>query len=203
MKKEQLRAKYLCRRQGMHTSIYHQQSQQVHACFFRQFNMAHYTYLHTYLSCPVRQEVDTWSLVHTILGKHPEVMLASPKLLDRAGYMESYAIDQETTFQQHPWGIQEPKNGTKMPAAAFVLVVLPVIAFDVRGYRVGYGQGYYDRFLKQCRPNVVKVGLCFENPVTVIEDHNTYDVPMDYCITPNQVFRWQHQDTRLSVGVHS
>ena len=88
-----------------------------------------------------------------------------------------------------------------LPASATISAsfwwCLPVIAFDEQGYRVGYGRGYYDRLLKQCRPDVTKVGLCFEAPVPAIEDLHVYDVPMDYCITPSQVFRWKHKDRNL------
>lgn len=197
MKKEHWRKKCLGQRQAMDESVYHQQSQKVYACFFKEFNMTHYSYLHTYLACPTRKEVDTWSLVHTILVNQPEIVLAAPKLLNKSGQMESRQIDQKTIFQQHAWGIQEPMGGVRIPAAAFLLVVLPIIAFDEQGHGVGYGQGYYDLFLKQCRPDVTKVGLCFEVPVPAIEDLHVYDVPMDYCITPGQVFRWEHKNRNL------
>jgi 5-formyltetrahydrofolate cyclo-ligase len=197
MSKEHLREKYLAQRQAMSASVYHQKNQRVYTHFFREFNMTHYPSLHTYLSCPARKEVDTWRLVHTILVKNPTIVLAVPKLLAGPRQMESRQIAQNTTFQQHSWGVQEPMGGAQIPAAAFLLVVLPVIAFDEQGYRVGYGQGYYDLFLKQCRPDVTKVGLCFEDPLPAIDDLHGYDVPMDYCVTPNQVFRWEHQDKNL------
>ena len=193
MKKVRLREKYLARRQAMDAGRYHQQSQQIQARFFQHFNLAHYPYIHTYLACAERREVDTWGIVHVILSQYPQVVLAVPKLLGGPGQMESCPIDQATTFQSHAWGMQEPTGGRRVPAADFLLVILPVIAFDKHGYRVGYGQGYYDRFLQQCRPDVTKVGLCFAGPVSTVTDLHMHDVPMDYCVTPSQVFRWTHK----------
>ncbi len=68
--------------------------------------MTHYPYLPTYLACTARKEVDIWSLVHTVLVIHPEIVIEAPELLARYGQMESCPIDQATTFQQHAWGMQ-------------------------------------------------------------------------------------------------
>ncbi len=50
------------------------------------------------------------------------------------------------------------------------LILLPVLAFDKKGYRVGYGKGFYDRFLKLCRPECLKIGVCYFEALDVIED---------------------------------
>lgn len=65
------------------------------------------------------------------------------------------------------------------------------------GYRSDYGQEYCDLFLKPCRPGVVKVGLCFERLLPTIEDLHVYDVLVDYCATPGQVFRGEPQGPEL------
>lgn len=91
-----------------HCTLYHQQSQLIQERFFQQFNMALYPCTHTYLACAERRAVDTWGIVHTMLAKHPEVVIAAPKLLKVPGQMESRQIAHKTTFRAHPWGIQEP-----------------------------------------------------------------------------------------------
>jgi 5-formyltetrahydrofolate cyclo-ligase len=63
-----------------------------------------------------------------------------------------------------------------------------MLAFDKQGYRVGYGKGFYDRYLKRCQPDVMKVGFSFFPPVDQIEDINANDVPLSYCITPHQIY---------------
>ena len=68
------------------------------------------------------------------------------------------------------------------------LVLIPLLCFDKKGYRVGYGKGYYDRFLAECRPDVMKIGLSIFEPVDEISDVDEFDVKMDYCITPNKIW---------------
>ena len=52
----------------------------------------------------------------------------------------------------------------------------------------GYGKGYYDRFLAECRKETIKVGISFFEPIDKIEDINKNDIAMDFVVTPNQVF---------------
>ena len=68
------------------------------------------------------------------------------------------------------------------------LVLVPLLAFDQEGYRVGYGKGYYDKFLSQCREDVIKIGLSFFEPVDAISDINQFDMSLNYCVTPQQVY---------------
>ena len=68
------------------------------------------------------------------------------------------------------------------------VVFVPLLIFDLQGQRVGYGKGYYDRFLGQCKKEVIKIGLSFFEPVATIEDLNPYDIPLDYGVTPNGTF---------------
>ena len=68
------------------------------------------------------------------------------------------------------------------------VVFIPLLCFDLKGNRVGYGSGFYDRFLKECNSNTLKIGLSFFKPENIIEDTNSFDVKLDICITPQKVF---------------
>jgi 5-formyltetrahydrofolate cyclo-ligase len=63
------------------------------------------------------------------------------------------------------------------------LVLVPGVAFDRRGYRVGYGGGYYDRFFSSLNKDVIKIGLCYEMQVLPLIPFDSYDIPVDYIIT--------------------
>ena len=71
------------------------------------------------------------------------------------------------------------------------LVLVPLLAFDKNGYRVGYGKGYYDKFLSNCRPDVIKIGLSFFDAVDEIEDIDDYDLPLNFCVTPQRLYDFE------------
>jgi len=64
------------------------------------------------------------------------------------------------------------------------------LAFDEKGNRIGYGKGFYDRFLNECKKDVIKVGLSFFEATTTIEDTNANDIPLDFCVTPEKIYRF-------------
>jgi 5-formyltetrahydrofolate cyclo-ligase len=70
------------------------------------------------------------------------------------------------------------------------VVFVPLLAYDKSGQRVGYGKGFYDTFLQQCKPNTVKIGLSFFAPEENIEDVSANDVALDYVVTPEGIVRF-------------
>jgi 5-formyltetrahydrofolate cyclo-ligase len=73
------------------------------------------------------------------------------------------------------------------------VVFMPLLAFDKKGNRVGYGKGFYDNFLKQCHKDTIKVGLSFFEAENQIEDLHDNDIPLNFCVTPTQVYAF-HQE---------
>jgi len=68
------------------------------------------------------------------------------------------------------------------------MILIPLLCFDKQGFRVGYGKGFYDRFLPNCRNDIIKVGLSLFESVDKIDDVNEYDVRMDFCVMSDRVF---------------
>lgn len=78
-----------------------------------------------------------------------------------------------------------------MPTSKIDVVFVPLLAYDNKGNRVGYGKGFYDHFLSECREDVVKIGLSFFEPEEAIEDVSATDIRLDYCVTPMTVYNFR------------
>ena len=68
------------------------------------------------------------------------------------------------------------------------VIFVPLLGFDIAGNRLGYGGGYYDRFLAECRPDAKKIGLSFFGNITEITNIEETDIPIDGCVTPEQYY---------------
>jgi 5-formyltetrahydrofolate cyclo-ligase len=67
---------------------------------------------------------------------------------------------------------------------------VPLLAFDIKGNRVGYGKGFYDKFLSECKPETIKIGLSFFDAEEIVEDTSIKDIQLDYCVTPNRIYKF-------------
>jgi len=65
---------------------------------------------------------------------------------------------------------------------------VPLLAVDKKGYRVGYGKGFYDKFLPSCKKECLKIGFSYFEPVDEITDKDQFDVPLELCITPHNIY---------------
>lgn len=122
--------------------------------------------------------------------KNPAQTLFYPVIDTLNDIMDCVVIDDHTIFDLNKWGILQPVNGLPVFAEEIDLIMVPLLAFDEQGNRVGYGKGYYDRFLKECRKDIVKIGFSFFEPEKKITDVNKFDVKLDYCITPQKIYQF-------------
>lgn len=98
--------------------------------------------------------------------------------------------DDETILHLNEFDIPEPKNGKKIPSEQFDYVFVPLLAVDKKGYRVGYGKGFYDRFLRACKPSCKFIGLHLFDLVDSIDDLEKTDVPLHILVTPNEIIHF-------------
>ncbi len=111
--------------------------------------------------------------------------LALPAMLGKGKplLMRSWAPGEplaETT-----WGIQEPLGDAVVLEPDVVLV--PLLAFDTQGYRLGYGGGFYDRTLAglRAKKTIAAVGLAYDEQKVDAVPHDSYDQPLDWVLTPS------------------
>lgn len=120
----------------------------------------------------------------------PSLQIAYPVIEFQSNEMEAFIVNDETEFGDNVYGIHEPLNGLLADPELIDLVFVPLLAFDNHGFRVGYGKGFYDRFLKKCRKDVVIVGFSYFDPLENIADKNQFDVPLNFCITPYHLYEF-------------
>lgn len=146
--------------------------------------------LHTYLPIDIQKEVDTHPVVDFLRFSNPGLRLVVPKT-DTANHgMIHYIYDESTVLIKNRYNIMEPRDGQTVDPGDIDMVLVPLLTFDEQGNRVGYGKGYYDRFLSECRSDVIKVGLSFFEAGPLIEDTDDFDIPLTYCVTPHKVYEF-------------
>lgn len=145
----------------------------------------------TYSPIKFQNEYDPQMITDYCYFKNPGQQLFYPVMLDgtKRSQIKSVVVHDETIFKTNGYGIEEPIDGIDMIPTEIDLVIVPLIAFDKMGNRVGYGKGYYDRFLKRCRKDCMKIGFSYFEPVEEIEDVNKLDVKLDIVITPDNIYQ--------------
>jgi len=144
------------------------------------------TYFHIFLPIETQKEINTEFILHLLSGKDKEIVVSKSDFETRE--MTHYLLTDNTKFKTSSYGIPEPVNGLEVPSKTIDVVFVPLLAFDVSGNRVGYGKGFYDKFLANCRPETVKIGLSFFEAVDAINDVFESDVKLDYCVTPENTY---------------
>jgi 5-formyltetrahydrofolate cyclo-ligase len=145
-------------------------------------------YFHIFLSITEHKEVITEYVLHLLAGKDKEIIISKSDFQTRE--MTHFLLTDNTTIKKNQYNIPEPVDGLEVPTRKIEVVFVPLLAFDKKGQRVGYGKGFYDKFLTDCKPDTIKIGLSFFEAEEKIEDVYNNDVQLDYCVTPNDVYRF-------------
>ena len=104
--------------------------------------------------------------------------------------MTHYLLTDNTKIKVNTYGIPEPEDGIEVPTSKIDVVFVPLLAYDKKGNRVGYGKGFYDIFLSDCKPETIKIGLSYFDPEDIITDVLETDIKLDYCITPFGIIKF-------------
>ncbi len=144
--------------------------------------------LHTFLPIKKKKEVDTLPIIELLKAKQNKLNFFVSKSLPK-GKLEHYKLEDSTVLEKNKWGIPEPTNSIPVDVKNVDIIFIPLITFDKKGHRIGYGKGYYDRFLQEC-PNALKVGLTLAPPLDIIPYVESTDITMDWCITPFEDYQF-------------
>jgi 5-formyltetrahydrofolate cyclo-ligase len=148
------------------------------------------SHLLSYYPIPSRKEFNATVCENLLKLENPSLHIYWPRLNEADKTMEAVEINKETQLIKNKYDIFEPAGTIYAQPQIIDAVFVPLIAFDTKGFRVGYGKGYYDRYLKRCAQDVVKIGFSYFDAIDAIEDINEFDVPLNYCITPMRVYEF-------------
>ncbi|MDH4403625.1 MAG: 5-formyltetrahydrofolate cyclo-ligase [Flavobacterium sp.] len=146
------------------------------------------TYFHIFLPLEEQKEVNTEYILHLLSGKDKEICISKSDFKTRK--MTSILLTDTTIIKKNDYNIPEPVDGIEVPSNKIEVVFIPLLAYDKTGNRVGYGKGFYDKFLAECHTNTIKIGLSFFEPEELISDVTTLDIQLNYCVTPNKVIKF-------------
>lgn len=135
---------------------------------------------HLFLSIRQLNEVNTDPILQYLYSLQKRVVV--PKVINNE--MIGVEIGKDVEIEIGKFNVPEPKSSEEFNPKEIEVMFVPLLVCDQNGNRVGYGAGYYDEFLKECRSDLLKIGISFFEPISSIEDINSMDVPLDYCVTP-------------------
>ncbi|WP_142784320.1 5-formyltetrahydrofolate cyclo-ligase [Changchengzhania lutea] len=187
MSKLQLREKYTLLRQ----SITHQERENLSLSIANQvlkLPIWEHLFYHIFLAIEEKKEINTDYILNILSGKDKNVLISKSHF--KTGDMSHFLLTDNTIIKKNKYHIPEPVDGIEITEDKIEVVFIPLLAFDEQGNRVGYGKGFYDRFLAKCKPTAIKVGLSFFKAETDNIDVFESDVKLDYCVTPDHIYRF-------------
>lgn len=190
MKKAELRKIYLDKQKRLPPEERLAKTEAVIRLLFDNFDFSGVRFVNCFVTLEKNRELDTFEIFGRLWREFPNVRTCAPRINYETNILENVIAAPTTRYIQNKWGILEPEGDELIEPEKLDVVLTPLIAFDRRGFRCGYGKGFYDKFLRKCRADCGKIGLSLFPPVEKIEDVEDFDVPLDACVTPENVWRF-------------
>jgi 5-formyltetrahydrofolate cyclo-ligase len=183
--KSELRSKYKALRSTLSAETIDAQSLAI-ANQLLQMDLWDYSFYHIFLPIEEQREINTEYILHILSGKDKNIVVSKSNF--KTCRMQHYLLTDSTTLVKNKFHIPEPVDGIQIPSEQIDVIFLPLLAFDTSGNRVGYGKGFYDRFIEKCRPDVIKIGLSFFEAEPEAIEITPGDEKLSACVTPNTVY---------------
>ncbi|AGA68694.1 5-formyltetrahydrofolate cyclo-ligase [Desulfitobacterium dichloroeliminans LMG P-21439] len=137
-----------------------------------------------------RDEIETTELTQQVLDLGKRLVL--PRCAPKGMLILSQIRDLEKDIEPGRWGIREPKleGLTRVLPEEIDCIVVPGVAFDRQGNRLGYGGGYYDRLFERVRETTPKIALAFHCQIVESIPVEVYDKKIDALITERGIMRF-------------
>jgi len=154
---------------------------------FQALNLSTIKTVHIFLPIVEKNEPNTFLLIEWLAENHPKIKIIVPKADFETALMTNHEYLGVNDLQKNLYNILEPQKGT-IHEGEIDMVLIPLLAFDKMGYRVGYGKGFYDRFLENV--NAQKIGLSLSPAIERIDDVSEHDIKLDFCVTPTEIIKF-------------
>jgi len=128
-------------------------------------------------------EINTWHLINQVNADFYLPVVKNKNL-------KHIKFENKAQLELSKWGIKEPTFGEEVKPTKFDFVIVPLLAYDLIGNRIGYGAGFYDNFLKHCTPECIFIGVSFFEPETTPIHTYSTDIAIHYCATPNRLMKF-------------
>ena len=189
MNKKDLRDIYLQKRRGLLPEVIEAYSKAI-VEQFKDLSLQNVKLVHIFYPIPGKQEFNSLLLKEHLRTNYPEMKFVLPKSNIETNTLTNILWDDNTPLAMNEWGITEPEHGVEVPSNASDMVIVPLLVFDKEGNRIGYGKGFYDRFLSECRSDLLKAGVSYFGTEANFDELDEFDVPLDICVTPDKVWRF-------------
>ena len=187
MTKSELRHKYKTLRQAMSFDDIEAESLAI-ANQLLQLQIWDSSFYHLFLTIEEQKEVNTEYILNILSGKDKHIVISKSDF--ETLQMTHYLLTDNTLIKKNAYHIPEPVDGIEIKSTQLEVVFIPLLAFDTSGNRVGYGKGFYDRFLTECKADTIKIGLSFFEAEPMAFNTNSNDIRLNYCVTPRQIYQF-------------
>ncbi|MDZ7719171.1 MAG: 5-formyltetrahydrofolate cyclo-ligase [Balneolaceae bacterium] len=181
-RKEEIRHNFLKKRQNLSSQEVEKKSEQIIKQLLRLKTFRDANVIHSYVSIEKNREVNTKKFIQSSLDMGKQVVV--PKIAGE-GELQHFKINSLDELRENSLGVPEPSGGREIPIRDLDLIIVPMVAGDLNKNRIGYGAGYYDRFLQNC--TAAKVGLLYDCQLYAdslpVEE---FDIPLDILITESR-----------------
>jgi 5-formyltetrahydrofolate cyclo-ligase len=155
---------------------------------FQTIELPYISHVLSFYPIEENNEVNTFHITDYLRFRNPGLNICYPRTDMQNHTMQAVVCHPDSIFESNAWNIPEPLDETIAEPSEIDLVIVPMLICDSKGNRVGYGKGFYDRYLAQCGPDCIKIGFSYFEPVEAVDDTGEFDVPLDFCITPERAY---------------
>lgn len=181
MKKAELRKIYKQKRQELSFLEIENLQEKIYQQVY-DLDISNINTIHVFLTLEKFKEIDTKPIIDYFRSQHKKIVVSKSDFTNNT--LSHFYLEENTILELNKFEIPEPRDAEQVSEKELDLVFIPLLISDKFGYRVGYGKGFYDRFLSKCRKDVKKIGLNFFKPISRIDDINEFDIALDEVICP-------------------